>query len=324
MDRKKVVAGINKRPSKSNFKIALQNWPLYTMFIPGFILTFIFSYLPMFGMIIPFKKINLRDGIFSSPWVGFENFKLLFKSSNVWVAIRNTVLYNFIWIFLGLVIAVGLAIILSGLRNKFARKTYQTVLIMPHFLSMVIVAYLVMAFLNIENGFINNTILPWLQGKDADKINWYAKPEAWPLILTIVNIWKTAGYNSVVYIAAIAGIDVQMYEAAKIDGASKWQEIWYITIPSLKNMMIMMTILNIGKIFIGDFGLFYNVTMNSGALYPKTLILNTYVYNMMTQAGTAGIGLSAAAAFTQSIVGFVLVVVTNAIVNRLDSESALF
>lgn len=300
------------------------NWPLYLMFVPGFILTFIFCYMPMFGIIIAFKKVNLRDGILSSPWVGFDNFALMLKSANAWISIRNTLAYNAVFIFSGLLISVALAIVLSMLKNKRASKIYQTVYIMPHFLSMVIVAYLVLAFLNMESGFVNNTILPMVSGNGAEKINWYAEPGAWPFILFIVRTWKAAGYDSIVYLAAIAGIDTEMYEAARIDGATLWKQIRYITLPSLKNLMIIMTILNIGKIFTADFGLFYNVTMNSGALYPTTLVINTYVYNMMTAAGTASTGLASASAMLQSALGFVLVLTTNTIIKRIDESSALF
>lgn len=315
-------------PTRSGFmtdlKWALKNWPLYTMFIPGFILTFLFAYLPMFGIVIAFKKINLRDGIFGSPWVGLSNFRALFRNDSVWEAIRNTLSYNIVFILTGLLFAVALAITLNLIRNKIASKIYQTVYIMPHFLSMVIIAYLVFAFLNMESGFINNSIIPMIMGENAQKVNWYAKAEAWPIILFIVKTWQSVGYSSIVYLAAIAGIDTELYEAAEIDGAGTWKQIIYITIPSLKTMMIIMTILNIGKIFSADFGLFYTVTMNSGALYPTTLVTNTYVYNLMTGAGAASMGMSAAASMLQSVVGFIMVVTTNMIVRKIDEESSLF
>lgn len=315
-------------PTRSGFmtdlKWALKNWPLYAMFIPGFILTFLFAYLPMFGIVIAFKKINLRDGIFGSPWVGLSNFRALFRNDSVWEAIRNTLSYNIVFILTGLLFAVALAITLNLIRNKIASKIYQTVYIMPHFLSMVIIAYLVFAFLNMESGFINNSIIPMIMGENAQKVNWYAKTEAWPIILFIVKTWQSVGYSSIVYLAAIAGIDTELYEAAEIDGAGTWKQIIYITIPSLKTMMIIMTILNIGKIFSADFGLFYTVTMNSGALYPTTLVTNTYVYNLMTGAGAASMGMSAAASMLQSVVGFIMVVTTNMIVRKIDEESSLF
>lgn len=303
---------------------AVKNWPLYAMFVPGFIFTLLFAYFPMFGILIAFKKINLRDGIFKSPWVGFDNFTALFRNDSVWDAIRNTFAYNIVFIFAGLFFAVVLAITLNLIKNKLASKVYQTVYIMPHFLSMVIIAYLVFAFLNMESGFINNTVIPAVFGEGAKKVNWYAEPDAWPVILFVVRMWQSVGYSSIVYLAAISGIDTELYEAAKIDGANLLQQIRYITVPSLKNIMIIMTILNIGKIFTADFGLFYTVTMNSGALYPTTLVTNVYVYNLMTGAGGVSMGMSAAASMLQSVVGFVMVVATNMIVKKIDSESSLF
>lgn len=298
------------------------NMPLYLMFIPGFILVLMFSYIPMFGMIIAFKKINLRDGIFGSPWIGLENFRMLMSNSNAWIAMRNTILYNLVFIATGVVFAVTLAVLLSLVKNKLASKVYQTIYIMPYFLSMVIVAYIVYAFLNMESGFLNNTALINLFG--GEKVNWYTKTKAWPFILFIVNAWKTVGYSSIVYLAAMAGIDPGLYEAAAIDGASTWKQIIHITLPSLKNIVIIMTIMDIGRIFSSDFGLFYNVTMNSGALYPTTLVMNTYVYNMMIGAGSSGSGLSAAASMLQSVLGFIMVLSANAVVRKIDRESAMF
>ncbi len=307
-----------------NIQWAGKNWPLYAMFVPGFVFTLLFAYFPMFGILIAFKKINLRDGIFKSPWVGLDNFAALFRNDSVWDAIRNTLLYNIVFILTGLFLAVALAIALNLIKNKLASKVYQTVYIMPHFLSMVIIAYLVFAFLNMESGFVNNSIIPALFGEGAKKVNWYASPNAWPVILFIVRTWQTVGYSSIVYLAAISGIDTELYEAAKIDGANLFQQVRFITVPLLKNIMIIMTILNIGKIFTADFGLFYTVTMNSGALYPTTLVTNVYVYNLMTGAGGASMGMSAAASMLQSVVGFLMVVGTNLIVKKIDSESSLF
>ena len=320
--------GINQGRKVGTFKRDLMwakdNWKLYAMILPGFLFTFLFAYLPMFGIIIAFKKVNFRDGIFGSEWVGLSNFYSLFRNDSVWDSIRNTLAYNVVFIISGLIISVALAIFLSMLKNKFLSKVYQTIYIMPHFLSMVIVAYLVYAFLSMESGFINNQLNVMIFGEKAQKVNWYAKPNAWPIILFIVRVWKTAGYNSIVYLAAIAGIDAELYEAAEIDGAGIWRKIRHVTLPSLKTMMIIMTILAVGGIFTADFGLFYTVTMNSGVLYPTTLVTNTFIYNLMTDAGTASTGMSSAASMLQSIVGFVMVVVTNMIVRRIDEESSLF
>lgn len=315
---KKKASALKLKKFKAEFK---KNTPLFTMLVPGFILTIVFSYLPIFGIIIAFKRFNPQLGIFGSPWCGLKNFQFLLNSSDTWIILRNTLGYNFIFIFAGLFLNVSLAIVLSLIQNKLVSKFYQTVLILPHFLSYVIVSYIVYAFLNVENGFLNKTILPLL---GIDPINWYVTIKPWPYILTVVHFWKAVGYGSIVYLAAIAGIDTQMYEAAEIDGANRFQQIIHITLPSLKSIITIMTIMEIGKIFNADFGLFYQVPMNSGTLYPATNVINTFVYNTLGQGGVSGIGMSSAASFFQSVVGFVLVITTNAIVKKVDNENAMF
>nr|QGT50942.1 sugar ABC transporter permease [uncultured Firmicutes bacterium] len=313
---------VSAPPKKRGFlREVKNNAPLFIMTLPGFILTILFAYFPMFGIIIAFKKMNFAAGILGSPWVGLSNFEFLFKSPDAWVITRNTILYNLVFIFGGLVINVALAIGLSELRTRWLSKTYQTMILMPHFLSYVIVSYLVFAFCSVENGFLNKTILPAL---GMEPITWYTNPAPWPFILIIVNFWKTMGYGSVVYLAAIAGIDTQLYEAAKIDGANRWQQIRNITIPSLTPLMVILTIMNVGKIFNSDFGLFYQVPLNSGPLYPVTNVINTYVYNMLTSAGSGSTGMASAASFYQSVVGFLLVITTNCVVKKIDPEKALF
>ncbi|MBE5040888.1 sugar ABC transporter permease [Oscillospiraceae bacterium DSM 107454] len=291
------------------------------MMLPGAVLILLFSYLPMFGIIIPFKDINMRDGILGSPWCGLQNFEFLFRTEDAWLITRNTIGYNVIFIIIGTFLNVSIAIMMSLFSSKRASKIYQTIIIMPYFLSYVIVSYLVFAFLSMDNGFLNKTILPML---GIEPINWYTVPEQWPWILCVVNFWKWTGYSSVVYLAAIAGIDVQLYEAAEIDGANKWKQIIHITLPSLKLLIVIQTILSIGKILNSDFGLFYQVPMNSGALYSTTSTINTYVYNKMISGGAKTLGMSSAAAFYQSVVGFVLVLLANMIVNKVDPDSALF
>lgn len=295
--------------------------PILVMMLPGIILTFLFSYLPMFGVIIAFKNINMRDGILGSAWCGLQNFKFLFNTSDAYVITRNTVGYNLVFIFVGTFLNVTLAILMSLLFSKMASKVYQTIMIMPYFLSFVIVSYLVFAFLSMDNGFLNKHLLPML---GIEPVNWYTTARPWPIILCTVNFWKWTGYSSVVYLAAISGIDTQLYEAAELDGANRWKQILYITLPSLKTLIVIQTILAVGKILNSDFGLFYQVPMNSGALYSTTNTINTYVYNSMVSGGVRSLGMSSAAAFYQSAVGFVLVLVTNKIVNKIDPESALF
>lgn len=306
---------------KSIFNDLKKNSAMLSMCMPGLIFFILFSYLPMFGIIIAFKQYRYDMGIWLSPWNGFTNFKFMFSSPDAWVITRNTIAYNLIFIVGGLLCNVGLAIGLSELRNKMFSKVSQTILLMPHFLSYVIVSFLVLAFLHVENGIINRSILPAL---GVNPISWYQTPKAWPWILVIVNFWKTTGYGSVVYLAGIAGIDTSLYEAARVDGATRWQQIRYVTIPALVPLMVVLTILNVGKIFNSDFGLFYQVPLNSGALYPTTNVISTYVYNMLMTAGTGSVGMASAAALYQSVVGFILVMTTNLIVRKVSPDNALF
>lgn len=315
------LSGKRSRKAHGCYDELKRNFPLFLMLTPGFIATFLFSYLPIFGIVIAFKKFNVKDGIWGSPWCGLKNFEFLFKSSDSIIILRNTICYNLVFIFVGLLLNVALAIILNMITSKRLSKVYQTILIMPHFLSYVIVSYIVFAFLSVDNGFLNSHIMPALGMADY---NWYAEAKPWPFILSFVNFWKTVGYGSIVYLAAIAGIDTQLYEAAEIDGANRWKQVIHITLPSLSSIMIIMTIMNIGKIFNSDFGLFYQVPMNSGPLYNATNVLSTYVYNTLGKGGITGIGMSSAASFFQSTVGFVLVVITNGIIRKIDNESAMF
>lgn len=305
---------------KNNFlRDVKRNWPLFVMLLPGVISVVIFNYLPMVGILIAFQKVDYAKGFLMGDWIGFKNFEPLFRTPDAFVITRNTILYNLAFIFIGLVVAVFIAISLNEIRSKRAAKFYQTMMFLPYFLSWVVVSFLVFAFLNPDYGFINKVILESL---GLDPVAWYNETKYWPFILIFINIWKNAGYNSVIYFAAITGISRELYEAAMIDGATRWQRITNITLPSLVPMMIIMTILAIGKIFHSDFGLFYQVPMNSGTLYSVTNVLDTYIYNGMRVTGDTGI--ASAAGFYQAIVGFVLVFSTNYIVKKIDPEKALF
>lgn len=293
--------------------------PLYFMMLPGIAYLLINNYLPMFGLIIAFKDINFAKGIWASDWVGFQNFKFLFQTSDAYIITRNTILYNAAFIVIGLVVAVAFAILLNEIKSKFASRFYQSVIILPFLISMVIVSYLVFSMLSIESGFMNKTVLPTL---GIDPISWYNEPKYWPAILTLVHTWKGVGYSCIIYLAAIIGIDPEYYEAAKLDGASKWQQIRTITIPLITPVIIMLTLLQIGRIFYSDFGLFYQVPMNAGALFSTTNVIDTYVFRGLLQLGN--IGMSSAAGFYQSLVGFILVLVSNYVVRKINKENALF
>ena len=294
-------------------------WPLYLMFVPGAIYLFINCYIPMFGIQIAFRQYNARDGVYGSPWCGFKNFEFLFRTNDAFVMVRNTLLYNLVFIVLGTVLAVSVAIILNEVRNHKAKRFYQTVILIPYLISMVIVSYLAFAFLSSSNGYINNSILKTL---GLAPIDWYNTPKYWPVILVIINVWKHIGYNMILYYATICGIDHTLYEAAVVDGASRWQQIKNVTLPGLKSTIIILTLMALGGIFRSDFGLFYQVPQDSGPLIGVTQTIDIYVYRGLMQ--TNNIGMSSAAGVYQSIVGFVLVVTANFIVRKADSESSLF
>ncbi|KIL40740.1 sugar ABC transporter permease [Gordoniibacillus kamchatkensis] len=294
---------------------------LFILLLPGTLYLLVNNYLPMIGTIIAFKKVNYVKGIFGSPWVGFDNFKFLFTTTDAYVITRNTVLYNLVFIALGLLFAVAFAVLLNEIRIRFVAKFFQSALFFPHFLSFVVVGYLVYSLLSIENGFVNKHLLSVL-GKDP--INWYNEPNYWPFILTSVHLWKSVGYGTVIYLAAIVGVDASYYEAALIDGASKWKQFTNVTLPSLVPIITILTLMSIGHIFYADFGLFYQVPLNSGMLYPTTLVIDTYVYNILTSPLHGDLGMATAAGLYQSLVGFVLVLLSNGLIRKINKENALF
>ena len=320
---KKVGEKRKKRTSVKDFwRRNRTQIPLTAMSLPAIILVFMFSYVPMFGLILAFKDFNVRDGIFGSPWCGLANFSYLFKSNDAYIMLRNTLGYNLLFLAVGTVLNLTLAIVLGLLRGKWGKKIYQTIFIMPYFLSMVIVSYLVLAFLNMENGFLNRTLLPMF---GVDPINWYTTEWPWPFILPLVNFWKWTGYSSIMYTAAIAGIDTQLYEAASIDGASLSKQIWHITLPSLRTLICISLITQVGNILSGDFGLYYQVPMNSGAIKDVTTTIPVYTFKNLTSGSAATLGLASSTSFLQSVVGFVLVIVTNQAVDKIShGENSLF
>lgn len=293
---------------------------LLIMMVPGLLYLLINNYLPMFGIFIAFKKVNFAKGFFKSEWVGFDNFEYLFKTADAYIITRNTILYNLVFIVVGTVLAITCAILLNEIKNKVILRTYQAIITMPHLISMVIVSYLVYAFLSAESGFMNRAILPLFGIEEG--ISWYTEPKYWPFILTFVHFWKSVGYSSIVYFASLLGIDEEFYEAARIDGASRWKQITHITIPLMMPVIIMMTLLAVGRIFYSDFGLFYQVPLNSGPLFETTTTIDVYVFRGLT--GSGDIGMSTAAGVYQSIVGFILVLLANYLVRRYSKDHALF
>lgn len=292
---------------------------LFSMMIPGAAYLIINNYIPMLGLQIAFKKFNYTDGMWKSPWTGLSNFTYLFKTKDALVMTRNTILYNIAFIVLGTLLAVTIAIVLNELKGTRAKKGYQILFLIPYLISMVVVSYIAFAFLSYDNGFINNSVLSAFGGK---AINWYTEPKYWPFILVIVHLWKSFGYNSIIYFATVIGIDSSLYEAAVIDGAGSWQRIWHVTLPGLKTTIITLTLLNVGRIFYSDFALFYQVPQDSGMLSSVTQTIDVYVYKGLTQLND--VGRASAAGFYQSIVGFIMVLVANLVVRKVDAESALF
>lgn len=295
-----------------------KNLPLTIMALPALVVMFLFRYLPMSGLLLAFKRFSVRKGIFGSDWVAWQNFEFLFKTSDAWVITRNTILYNAFFIALDLVMAVAMAIGLSELLRKRRAKVYQTIFMAPYFLSWVVVSFMAFSLFSVDDGLFNHL----LNYFGFSGVNWYAEPGKWPFILTFFQLWKTVGYSTVMYISTLTGISNDYYEAAIIDGATKWQQIRRITLPCLKPMMIVLTILAIGRIFYADFGLFFQLPRDSGPLYPVTQVIDTYVYRALKETGN--VGMAAAASLYQSVVGFVLVVGANLVVRRIEPDSALF
>ena len=313
---KKARAAV-KRGSRSE---KVKKWlPLYLMMLPGAIYLIVNNYIPMFGMIIAFKKVDFSKGIFASDWIGLKNFEFLFASDDAAVITRNTILYNVAFIFLNTTLGILFAIFICDILNKRLKKLYQSAILFPFLMSMVIVGYIVYAFFSMQSGIVNKTILPLL-GKDP--IFWYNEPKYWPAILIFVNTWKGIGYGCLIYISAINGIDPTYYEAAELDGAGKLKQIWHITLPCILPSIITLTLLSIGKIFYSDFGLFYQVPRDSGMIYSTTNVIYTYVYRGLMKQGN--IGMSSAAGVYQSVVGFVLVLLSNLVVRKVSKENALF
>lgn len=308
-----------KTPSKMSRQF--KTWaPIFLMMLPGLVYLFINNYMPMAGLVIAFKKINFSDGIWASPWVGLKNFEFLFKSQDAFIITRNTICYNLVFIVINTVLGIALAILITDIRKDGIRKVYQSAILVPYLMSIVIVSYITYAFLSAENGLINNSILP-IFGQ-TEGISWYMEKKYWPFILTLVNTWKGIGYGTLIYISSVNGIDRSLYEAASLDGAGKWKQIKHVTLPSLKPTVITLTLMSIGRIFYADFGLFYQVPMNSGQLNDVTNVIDTYVYRALLQMNDTG--MSAAAGFYQSIVGFILVLIANLVVRKIEPDSALF
>lgn len=294
---------------------------LLLMCLPAVLFFIAFSYAPLPGIYVAFVKFNYRDGIFHSPFVGLKNFEFLATSGKLWELTKNTVLYNLAFILLGNLLAVFVAILLNEMQSKWFKKASQTVMFLPYFISQVLVGILVFNLLNYDTGFVNGLLT---QFGVAEENLWqpYANPNVWPVLMVIIYLWQQTGYNSVVYFAAICGIDSETIEAAKVDGANGFQKIRYIILPSLKPTIVILLLFALGGIVKGNFGLFYNVVGTNSLLYGTTDIIETYVY----RATMADFNFSTASAvgLYQSVIGFVIVMTVNCIVKKIEPDYSLF
>lgn len=323
MESKSVVIQNKKAINKSNSFIAeiLKNKVIYAMMLPGILFMIIYYYLPMLGAVIAFEEFNPNLGIFKSPWIGFKNFEFLFKSDILLTATYNTVFYNVIFIVLGLGVSLIVAILLNEIQSKFFNKFYKSLMLFPYLLSWVVGGYLLFSLLSEDKGLVNQ-ILVYL-GKNP--VQWYSEAAPWRYFIPISYLWKNIGYLSIIFLAGITGISPEYYEAAKIDGATKFKQMVKITIPLLMPIVITLFLLQAGKIFtgaFGDWGLFYNIPRESGVLFKTTNVIDTAVYRALKTQGD--FGMSSAAGLYQSVVGFVMVIISNFIIRKYDKESALF
>lgn len=295
-----------------------KNRTLYLMVLPAVIYFVIFNYIPMAGVVAAFKRFNYNDGLFGSPWCALDNFRFLYQSGTLLRITSNTILYNVVFMFLNIVTQVGIALLLNEIASKVYKKVSQTLIFMPYFVSYVIVGVLVYNIFNYDNGLFNNIIT----SLGFQRFSAYTTTGIWKYVLVFFNEWKGLGYGVVVYLAAITGISDEYYEAARIDGASHWQEIRYISLPLLKPTIVIITLFAVGRILKGQFELFYQIIGSNGVLYNSTDIIDTYVFRSLTQ--TFDVGMGTAAGLYQSLFGLILVVTVNGIVKKINPEYALF
>lgn len=295
-----------------------KNWVLFLMLTPAIVFFIVFCYIPMPGAYIAFVNYNISDGIFGSPFVGFQNFKFLVTSGDLWLITRNTLLYNLVFLSLGNILQITFAIMLSEISCRWYKKFTQSVILFPHFISFVIVGVFAYNFFNYDNGFFNSLFV----SAGLERFDFYGTPGIWKYIIVFFNIWKGTGYGMIVYLATITGISDDIYEAAYIDGANNWKKIRYITVPMLKPTFVLLFLFGLGGILKGSFDLFYNLVGNNSLLFPQTDIIDTYVFRALM--GQFNFTQSAAAGVYQSVFGLILVLTVNFIVRKFDPEDALF
>jgi putative aldouronate transport system permease protein len=302
----------------SFFYELLRNKFMYALALPGIIWFFVFAYLPIGGIVIAFQDFNVMKGIMGSKFIGFKNFEFFFRSSDWIKVVTNTVYLNILFIVIGTIAAVAIAIMVTEIGGNTFKKVTQSVMIFPNFLSWTVVAMFMTAFVATDGGFINQILGVF----GIAPISFLSSPQYWPAILVLLKIWHGAGFGSIIYMATIAGINPEIYESAAMDGASRWQKIRFITLPLLKPTIILLTILAVGGIFNGDFGLIYAIIGRNPMLYPTTDVIDTYVFRALMDLGD--MGMSAAVGFLQSFIGFVLVITVNAVAKKAAPDSAIF
>lgn len=294
-----------------------KNKMLYAMTVPAIIWVAVFCYVPMYGVLIAFKKFSYKEGIWGSPWVGLKNFEFLFNYKGVGKIFFNTIFLNVLFIITGTMFSIGLALVFVEIKNKVYNKVVQTIAIFPHFVSWTVVA---MFLSGIIGG--SGTLTQWIINRGGEDPQFYGQAGWWPLILVLLKIWQGAGYGTIVYVAAITGFDQEMYEAARVDGATRLQTITKITLPLLKTTAIMLTLMSIGKIFSGDFGMIYALVGDNSQLYPTTDVIDTFVYRALRQLNN--MGMSTATSLFQSLVGLIMVFVSNMITKKAEPDAAIF
>lgn len=297
----------------------IANLSLFLMTLPGLVMLFIFNYMPMFGLVIAFKDYRFAKGIFGSEWVGFKNFQWLFGPGMGWRIVRNTVFYNVLFIFSGLVGSLTLAMLVNEIHKNRLSRVYQAMSFLPHFVSWVVVGIFANFFLRSDGGLINKL----LESLGSDPVFFYRSAEYWPVILVVVNLWKGVGFGTITYLTGIMGIPEEFYEAAQIDGANRWQQIRHITLPLLLPLVITVTLLQLGGIFRGNLEMFNQmVGTNNPLLYRTTDIIDTFVFRSLLEL--FNLGMAGAAGLFQSLVGLVMIMVTNWTVKRIRADRALY
>jgi len=295
-----------------------RNAYLYLMAVPGLLFLLVFQYVPMFGLMIAFKKFNISQGLFGSEWVGFDNFKFFLSNGDLGRVMYNTVFLNVLFIVASTFFSVFIALMLNDMRSKFMKRLSQSIIFLPYFMSWIVVSMIINAFIGGNHPIVNE----WLIQLGMSEVSWYMEPKVWPWLLTLAKVWQSVGYMSIIYLAVITNIPEELYEAARIDGASKLQQLTRVTFPLLLPMILLLTLLSVGRIFYGDFAMIYAIVGDNGLLYSTTDVIDTYVYRALRQLGD--LGMAGAVGLIQSLLGFVLVLAANWIVNKYAKDSALF